>query len=241
MWKLKVVRMKNIRKKWYGATPKSKRSAWVVGHGVGRMEPGLTKEKKAFYSWESERRPSSNKNNINRSTEPGSQSQTESECQRHSLFPKPHFTRAAWGSDWGSNLPWPGHRSSQHGGDGPVSKNMGQDSDAADWSRGSLNRGKRDLGWTQEHDYKNQETWELNTKRNYSSAPIGFQKYTPGSHRLRVHTCASVPETEGSSGWSLEGPPFQQSVIYRFKEHLTIDHKAFLLPSPARQKTKLQW
>lgn len=44
-------------------------------------------------------------------------------------------------------------------GDGPVSKNVGQDGDAADWSRGSVSHvAKGNLGWTQEHDYKNQET-----------------------------------------------------------------------------------
>lgn len=67
----------------------------MVGHGVDRTEPGLTKEKKVFYSWESESRPTSERNNINRSTEPESQSQTESEHQRQSLFPKPPFLRSA--------------------------------------------------------------------------------------------------------------------------------------------------
>lgn len=53
-----------------------------------------------------------------------------------------------------------------------------------------------------------------------------------------MHTCVAMLETEGGSRWSLEAPPFQPSVIYRFKEHLTIDHRAFLLPSPVKAGNK---
>ena len=92
---------------------------------------------------------------------------------------------------------------------------------------------------------KNQQTGELNT-----SAPTGIWKYTPGGHHLYVYVstcvcvCASMhvhARDRGSSGWSLEAPPFQQPMIYSFKEHLTIDHKAFPCQALQRKATKLQW
>ena len=58
-----------------------------------------------------------------------------------------------------------------------------------------------------------------------------------------VCVCASThvhARDRGSSGWSLEAPPFQQPRIYRFKEHLPIDHKAFPCRALQRQATKLQ-
>lgn len=77
--------MKNIRKKGYCGTPKSKGSAWVIGHEVGGMEMGFDRRKEGLYRWKSERRPTSKRNNISRSKEPESPSQTESERQRHHL------------------------------------------------------------------------------------------------------------------------------------------------------------
>lgn len=63
------VKMKNVRKKWYSGTPKSKGSAWVVGHEVGGMALGFDRREEVLYSWESETRPSSKRHNVSRSTE----------------------------------------------------------------------------------------------------------------------------------------------------------------------------
>lgn len=52
--------------------------------------------------------------------------------------------------------------------------------------------------------------------------------------------CGSVFQIEGSSRCSLEAPPFHQPVIYRFKEHLTIDYKVFPSRRPAKAENKAQ-
>lgn len=56
--------MKNVRKKGYGGTLKSKGSAWVIGHEVGGMEMCFDRREEGLYRWKSERRPTSKRNNI---------------------------------------------------------------------------------------------------------------------------------------------------------------------------------
>lgn len=55
--------MKNIRKKGYSGAPKSKGSAWVIGHEVGGMEMRFDRREAGLHRRKSERRPTSKRNN----------------------------------------------------------------------------------------------------------------------------------------------------------------------------------
>ena len=124
---------------------------------------------------------------------------------------------------------------------------MGQDSEAADVGRGSLSYSRRNLGQTQNVAVRinRQENLTplppLGSGNTHQAVIICMCMYLCVCVRKHVCVCASMhvhARDRGSSGWSLEAPPFQQPMIYRFKEHLTIDHKAFPLPSSAEAGNK---
>lgn len=203
------------------------------------MEPGFDRSKEDLDSWESERRPTSKRNNINRSTEPEAQSQTESECQRHHLFPKPRFTRTREAQTGEVTC---------HGQDTEVNS-TGMVTSPKTWARTVKQLTRAGAAWATAGDiWDRLKNMAVRIKRRENQIPREIISLFPlGSENtqqavitcVRAHVCVcAVVEMEGSSRRSLEAPSFQQSVIYRFKEHLTTDHNALTSPSPAEAANK---